>query len=62
MIVRGIEQRKIFKDNIDRDEFLVRFGIILSDTKTSCFAWALISNHFHLLLRTGRQPLSAVMR
>jgi putative transposase len=62
VIVRGIERRKIFKDNIDRNAFLVRLGNILSDTKTSCFAWALIPNHFHLLLRSGKQPLSTVMR
>ena len=62
VIVRGIERRTIFKDNIDRDAFLQRLGNILSDTKTSCFAWALIPNHFHLLLRSGSQPLSTVMR
>ena len=62
VIVRGIERRTIFKDNIDRYAFLQRLGIILSDTKTSCFAWALIPNHFHLLLRSGNQPLSTVMR
>jgi REP element-mobilizing transposase RayT len=62
VIARGIERRKIFKDNIDRNAFLERLGNILSDTKTSCFAWALIPNHFHLLLRSGSQPLSTVMR
>lgn len=62
VIVRGIERRTIFKDNIDRHAFLQRLGIILSDTKTSCFAWALIPNHFHLLLRSGSQPLSTIMR
>ena len=53
IIVRGIERRKIFYDDNDRDNFLDRLGIILTDTKTSCFAWALIPNHLHLLLRTG---------
>jgi REP element-mobilizing transposase RayT len=62
VIVRGIERRTIFKDNIDRDAFVQRLGNILSETKTSCFAWALIPNHFHLLLRSGSQPLSTVMR
>ena len=27
-----------------------------------CYAWALILNHFHILLRTGATPLSTVMR
>ena len=39
-----------------------RLGDILSDSKTPCFAWALMTNHFHLLLRTGTAPISTVMR
>ncbi|MFN2353678.1 MAG: transposase [Desulfopila sp.] len=62
IIVRGIEKKQIFKDDTDREKFLERFGVILSDTKTDCFAWAIIPNHFHLLLRTGATPISSVMR
>ncbi|MDZ7696654.1 MAG: transposase [Deltaproteobacteria bacterium] len=32
------------------------------ETQTQCYAWALIPNHFHLLLRTGPTELSKVMR
>lgn len=62
IIVRGIERRNIFEDDTDRFNFLDRLGKILSETDTKCFAWALIPNHFHLLLRTGACPLSTVMR
>ncbi len=62
MIVRGIERRKIFEDDTDRINFLDRLGKVLSETHTKCFAWSLIPNHFHLLLRTGACPLSTVMR
>ena len=62
IIVRGIERRKIFEDDTDRINFLDRLGKVLSETGTKCFAWALIPNHFHLLLRTGACPLSTVMR
>jgi hypothetical protein len=31
--------------------FLKRLGNLLLETQTFCFAWALIPNHFHLLLR-----------
>ncbi len=62
IIVRGIERRKIFKDDTDRINFLDRLGKVLSETGTKCFAWALIPNHFHLLLHTGACPLSTVMR
>jgi REP-associated tyrosine transposase len=62
IIVRGIERRKIFYDDNDRDNFLDRLGIILTDTRTPCFAWALIPNHLHLLLRTGVTPIATVMQ
>jgi len=62
IIFRGIERRKIFRDNKDRHNFLDRLGVVLSETATPCFAWALIPNHVHLLLRTGTSPISSVMR
>lgn len=62
VIVRGIERRRIFRDNRDRNNWIERLGTILDETGTPCFAWALMSNHVHLLLRTGFVPLSTVMR
>jgi len=62
IIVRGIERKTIFKDDADRDNFLERLKNILTYSDTLCFAWALIPNHFHLLLRTGRVPISTVMK
>jgi len=44
IIFRGIERRKIFRDNKDRDNFLDRLGNVLSDSGTPCYAWALIPN------------------
>jgi len=57
IIFRGIEKKPIFKDDTDFDNFLERLEKILTDTKTPCFAWALMSNHAHLLLRTGQISL-----
>ena len=62
VMARGIEGREIFKDNKDRNSFLDRLALILEETQTQCYAWALIPNHFHLLLRTGPTPISNVMR
>jgi len=62
IMARGIEGGKIFRDNKDRDHFIERLGNILKDTETACYAWALIPNHFHLLLRTGPTPVTTVMR
>jgi len=62
VIGRGIERREIFTDDIDRDDFIARLSRLLTETQTLCYAWALIPNHFHLLLRTGPIPLSRLMR
>jgi REP element-mobilizing transposase RayT/lambda repressor-like predicted transcriptional regulator len=59
---RGIEGSRIFPSDADRDQFLERLGGLLQETQALCYAWALIPNHFHLLLRTGPVPISAFMR
>jgi hypothetical protein len=41
-MIRGIECRKIFRDAKDRENFLERFGKLLPETKTACYAWALL--------------------
>ncbi len=62
IIIRGIERRQIFRDNHDRDQFLQRLAKILTETETPCYAWALMPNHVHLLLKTGLTPITTVMR
>jgi REP element-mobilizing transposase RayT len=62
VIVRGIERRDIFVDDTDRAAFIQRFSALLQETKTQCLAWALMSNHFHLLVRPTRDKLSSFMR
>jgi len=62
VMVRGIERGVVFGGDKDRDHFLERLRKILQDTRTPCYAWALIPNHFHLLLKTEAIPISTVMR
>ena len=62
VIIRGIERKAIFKDAKDYRNFLDRLGLVLTETETPCFAWALMSNHAHLPLKTGLMPISLVMR
>ena len=57
-----IQPCRIYQDDSDRQDFLSRLGHILGETRTSCYAWALMPNHFHLLLRTGDAPISIVMK
>ncbi|MGK2905493.1 MAG: transposase [Desulfuromonadales bacterium] len=62
VIVRGIERRDIFNDDHDRQLFVDRFVSLLSEAGVHCYAWALLSNHFHLLLMPTATPLSHFMR
>jgi len=62
VMARGIERNEIFKDDEDLSDFLDRLAAILEEAQTQCYAWALIPNHFHLLVRTGSVPLSRLMR
>src|SRR6516165_79511 len=62
VIARGIERRDIFKDDEDRHCFVERLSSLLVETETSCLAWALMPNHFHLLLRPSRCKLATFMR
>ena len=62
VIFRGIERRKIFRSAADKDWFIQRLGQLLTASRTSCYAWALMDNHVHLLLRTGDVSLATLMR
>jgi putative transposase len=59
---RGVERRDLFHDDMDRQAFLARFSTLMTETETQCLAWAIMSNHIHLLLRPGPQGLAAFMR
>ncbi len=62
IICRGINRQNIFHTDIDRKDFVNRFGQLLDETQTRCYAWALMPNHIHLLLRTVDVPISILMR
>ncbi len=62
VFVRGIERQKIVDDEKDRDNFLSRLGTLAKETGTTVYAWALMSNHAHVLLRSGAAGLPTLMR
>ena len=61
-MVRGIEQTAIFRDGADRADFVGRLAALVQATGLTAYAWALLPNHAHRLLRTGSRPLSRVKR
>ncbi len=62
VIARGIDRNDIFLNDLDRDDFVERLDMLLDDTKTVCYAWALLDNHFHLLLMPTESSLAVLMR
>jgi len=61
VMLRGIENRFIVSDAEDREEFVARLGGAARDTGTAIYAWALLPNHAHLLLRSGASGLPKFM-
>ena len=61
LLGRGLEGRYIFDDDSDKQEFLTRLGTNLVDSEFQCLAWAIMSNHYHLLIRVGSAPIAKLM-
>jgi REP element-mobilizing transposase RayT len=61
-MARGIDRQPIFLDDRDRDDFVRRVAALASAGKVLIYAWALVPNHAHLLVRTASLPLARVMR
>ena len=61
LINRGIDRKAIFAEKEDYLEFIDALGELLQKGRHTCYGWALMPNHFHLLLRTGNAPIFKVM-
>ncbi len=62
VMIRGIERRDIFTDDEDRENLIERLSDLLPATGTRCYAWSLLSNHAHFLVRSGPQGIAVLMR
>jgi len=62
VIVRGVNRCDIFLNDADRERFLQNLSKLLVQSGTECFAWALMTNHVHLLLRPRNTLLAPFMR
>ncbi len=59
---RGLDRQRIFRDARDRADLLHRLGALAQAEVVTVYAWALLPNHFPLLVRTGTRPLARAMR
>ena len=62
IMVRGIDRANIFRDDEDKARFLGRLDQTVSEGKCTVYAWVLMDNHVHILFKSGKQGISAVMR
>lgn len=61
VLSRGNERRDIFLDDADRTAFLNTIAEAAERFSLDVFAYVLMGNHYHLLLRTRRANLSKAM-
>jgi hypothetical protein len=61
-MIRGIEKRPIVDDDTDRKEFVLRMGDLATEKNTPLYARTVLTNHAHMLLRSGPRGLSNFMR
>jgi REP element-mobilizing transposase RayT len=62
VVIRGIERGRIVEDDQDRRSFVSRLSNLAQETETSIYAWSLMTNHAHMLLRGGPSGLPKFMR
>jgi len=59
--IRGVERRRIFDDDADRERFLTRLGDAVDEYGVRLYLFACMRNHAHLLCETPQANLSAFM-
>jgi putative transposase len=59
---RGNRKQPIFVDDVERRRFIKIIEIALEKFGAECYAYCLMGNHFHLVLRTPRANIPNVMQ
>ncbi len=44
-IIRETERQDIFQDKADKEDFVDRLSKLVPETRTSCYAWVLMTRH-----------------
>ena len=57
VIVRGNHRRDILRDQSDRVTYVDRDRVLPRALSVHVYAYVLISNHVHLLIETGADPV-----
>lgn len=62
IMIRGINQVQLFYDDADKEAFLKRLERYKEECDLTIFAWCLMDNHMHLLVRSDLDNLSSAMK
>ena len=62
VFARGVDRRRIFLDDLDRQMYLHLLGGVSRRQEWACLAYCLMDNHVHALLQTPEPNLGAGMR
>ena len=62
IMLRGINGQQIFADNEDYEKLLEILKYCKAISEFEIFAYCLMSNHIHLLLKENKEPIELVMK
>lgn len=62
VMLRGVNRDAIFLEEVDRERFLQSLGKVKEASGCRVLAYCLMRNHVHLVLRTGDEPIGAVVK
>jgi putative transposase len=62
IILRGANRQEIFHDDEDCIKFLDTIEKYKMKSEVGVYAWCLMSNHAHLLIREGNEDISITMK
>lgn len=62
VMLRGVNRDAIFLEDVDRQRFLTVLAVVKEASGCQIFAYCLMTNHVHLVLRVTDEPLAVVVK
>lgn len=59
---RGVNHQNIFWDTADFQHFMYKLSMALKKFDFKLHAFCLMDNHYHMIIETGKDPLSTIMK
>jgi len=61
-MLRGINRQDLFEDDEDKQRFIETLKTYKEKSGFSLYAYCLMSNHIHLLLKEEKEPISLIIK